>query len=65
MSNMLRSYRRGILRAELEKRGAKKISKKVTFNDKDEHKSRFSRAFREMIYGKEKKHGTDVSNSER
>jgi len=43
MSNMLRSYRRSILRAKLSGLGAKKISK-----------SRFARAFREMIYGKEK-----------
>lgn len=58
MSNMLRAFRRSILRAELEKRGAKKISRKVTFKDEDKHKSRFARAFREMIYGKkEKKNG--------
>lgn len=55
MSNMLRSYRRSILRAKLSNLGAKKISKKVTFSDNDEHKSRFSRAFREMIYGKKEK----------
>lgn len=55
MSNMLRSYRRSILRAKLCGLGAKKVSKKVTFSDKDEHKSRFSRAFREMIYGKKEK----------
>lgn len=55
MSNMLRTYRRNILRQELSKRGAKKINKKVKFNDEDKHKSRFARAFHEMIYGKKGK----------
>jgi len=55
MSNLLRTYRRNILRKELSKRGAKKINKHVTFNDEDKHKSRFARAFREMIYGKYEK----------
>lgn len=42
-------------RAELEKRGAKKVNQRVKFKDEDPHKSRFARAFREMIYGKEKR----------
>mgnify|MGYP003589644023 CR=1 FL=1 len=54
MSNLLRSYRRNILRQELSRRGAKKISKKVTFSDKDEHKSRFARAFFDLMNRKEK-----------
>ena len=62
MSNMLRAYRRNILRSELSKHGAKNINKHVKFKDEDKHKSRFARAFHEMIYGKkEKKDGTDVS----
>lgn len=55
MSNLLRTYRRNILRQELSRRGAKKINKHVTFEDKDKHKSRFARAFHETIYGKKEK----------
>ena len=54
MSNLLRSYRRNILRAALSERGAKQLNKKVTFSDKDVHKSRIARAFFDLMHRKEK-----------
>jgi len=51
---MLRAYRRNILRSELLKRGAKKVNKHVKFKDEDEHKSRFARAFFDLMNRKEK-----------
>ena len=52
MSNLLRAYRRNILRSYLRKNGAKKINKRVTFSDKDEHKTRFARSFYDLMHGR-------------
>jgi len=54
MSNLLRTYRRNILRQELSRRGAKNINKHVKFKDEDKHKSRFARAFFDLMNRKEK-----------